>query len=106
LNEYNSVARNVKGAKGYLKILIDEATRERAEEAHRKLTELVAARIRKAGSIPKNNKYVDLSAAIRDDLYLFEMKSTTDGMSMGRSDEPYPSCTNTGICKKSQLRTS
>jgi hypothetical protein len=43
------------------------------------LTDLVADKIRRAGSIPKNNRYVALSAAIREDLYLFEMKSTTDG---------------------------
>jgi Holliday junction resolvase len=42
------------------------------------LTDLVAAKLRKAGSIPKNNKYVDLSAVWGDDLYSFEMKSTTD----------------------------
>jgi len=42
------------------------------------LMDLVAAKIRKVGSIPKNNKFVDLSAAIDDGFYLFEMKSTTD----------------------------
>jgi hypothetical protein len=79
LNEYNSVAGKAREAKGYLNVLINEAERERAEDAHRMLTELVASKIRKAGSIPKNNKYIDLSAAIDNDLYLFEMKSTTDG---------------------------
>ncbi len=33
----------------------------------------------------KNNRYVDLSAAIRDDLYLFEMKSTTAGNAHGQT---------------------
>jgi hypothetical protein len=66
-------------AKGYLNVLIDDAARERADGAHQMLMELVASKIRRKGSIPKNNKYIDLSAAIRDDLYLFEMKSTTDG---------------------------
>jgi hypothetical protein len=79
LDEYKSVAGKAKEAKGYLNVLIDEASRERAEDAHRMLTNLVATKIRGAGSIPKNNKYVDLSAVVRDDLYIFEMKSTTDG---------------------------
>jgi hypothetical protein len=84
LDEYNSVAGKVREAKGYLNVLIDDAARERAEDAHRMLTELVASKIRRAGSIPKNNRYVDLSAAIRDDLYLFEMKSTTAGNAHGQ----------------------
>ncbi len=58
--------------------MIDDAARERANDSHQMLTDLVAAKLRKAGSIPKNNKYVDLSAVWGDDLYLFEMKSTTD----------------------------
>jgi hypothetical protein len=78
LNEYKSVEGKVREARGYINVLVDDATRERAEGAHRMLTDLVADKIRRAGSIPKNNRYVDLSAAIREDLYLFEMKSTTD----------------------------
>jgi hypothetical protein len=42
------------------------------------LTNLVASKIQKAGAIPKRNQFVDLSALMRDDFYLFEMKSTTD----------------------------
>jgi hypothetical protein len=78
LDEYKSVAGKVREAKGYINVLIDDAARERAEDSHRMLTELVAAKVRAASSIPKSNRYVDLSAVIRDDLYLFEMKSTTD----------------------------
>ena len=77
LNEYNDVARKAREASGYISVLIDDATRERANDAHRMLTNLVARKIRGAGSLPKNNRYVDLSAVIGDDLYLFEMKSTT-----------------------------
>jgi hypothetical protein len=65
--------------KGTSNVLIDDAARERADEAHRLLIDLVAAKVRQTGAIPKSNRYVDLSAAIQDDLYLFEMKSTTDG---------------------------
>jgi|SRR5579872_1717640 len=79
LDEYTEVARKAREAKGYLNVLIDDAARERADAAHRMLTNLVAAKIRDAGSIPKNNRFIDLSAAISEDLYLFEMKSTTDG---------------------------
>lgn len=79
LDEYKSVAKKAREARGCINVLIDDAARERADEAHRMLTNLVAAKIRRTGAIPKNNRYVDLSAAIRDDFYLFEMKSTTDG---------------------------
>jgi hypothetical protein len=79
LDEYKDVAAKAREAKGYLNVLIDDAARERADEAHRMLTNLVAAKIRNAGAIPKNNRYVDLSAVVSDELYLFEMKSTTDG---------------------------
>lgn len=78
LEEYRSVSARAREASGYLTVLIDEAARERAEESHRMLVELVAAKIRAAGWIPKANKYVDLSAAGREEFYLFEMKSTTD----------------------------
>jgi hypothetical protein len=77
LTEYNNVARKAKEASGYISVLIDDAARERANDAHRMLTNLVAKKIRGAGFLPKNNRYVDLSAVVEDDLYLFEMKSTT-----------------------------
>jgi hypothetical protein len=78
LDEYRSVAGKVRDAKGYINVLIDDAARERVEDSHRMLMEIVASKMRKAGSIPKNNKYVDLSAVLSDNFYLFEMKSTTD----------------------------
>jgi len=78
LDEYKSVAGKVRDTKGYINVLIDDAARERAEDSHRMLIELVASKILRAGSIPKNNKYVDLSAVLSDNFYLFEMKSTTD----------------------------
>ncbi len=37
----------------------------------------VADRIRRARAIPKQNRYIDLSATINNSHYLFEMKSTT-----------------------------
>jgi hypothetical protein len=78
LGEYQSIETRARESKGYINVLIDDAARERAEGAHRMLTNLVAARIRKAGSIPKSNQFVDLSAAMPRGFYLFEMKSTTD----------------------------
>jgi hypothetical protein len=43
------------------------------------------SRKRRAGSTPRNNKYVDLSAVIGRDLYLFEMKSTSDTNAHGQT---------------------
>ncbi|MDP4199577.1 MAG: hypothetical protein Q8922_15560 [Bacteroidota bacterium] len=38
----------------------------------------MAEKIRKHGAVPRMNRYVDLSAKIGDQNYLFEMKSTTE----------------------------
>ncbi len=78
LTTYNDVAGNVRNARGYISVLIDDAARERAENAHKVLTNLVAGKIRDSGAIPKSNRYVDLSAVLNDNLYFFEMKSTTN----------------------------
>ena len=38
----------------------------------------MAERLRQRGAIPKANRYVDLSARLNGEDYLFEMKSTTE----------------------------
>jgi C-terminal AAA-associated domain len=76
LQIYEEVARRARDARSYLPVLIDEAARERANDAHRMLTNLVARRIREAGAVPKRNKYVDLSTVWNRRPYLFEIKST------------------------------
>jgi hypothetical protein len=48
------------------------------------LTNLVAEKVRSAGAIPKRNPYIDLSAVVNDDLFLFEMKSTTTANAHGQ----------------------
>jgi hypothetical protein len=78
LDEYNGVAGTVRKEKGMLTVMIDDAAKERAETAHRDLLDLVAAKIRSAGAIPRNNPIVDLAASIKDNDFLFEMKSTTE----------------------------
>jgi hypothetical protein len=79
LDEYNGVAGSVRKAKGMLTVMIDDAAKERAERAHQELLDLVATKIRAAGAIPRNNPIVDLAATVRDEDFLFEMKSTTEG---------------------------
>ncbi len=79
LDEYNGVAGSVRRAKGMLTVMVDDATKERAEKAHKMLVEMVAKKIRRAGAIPRNNPIVDLAATVKGDDFLFEMKSTTDG---------------------------
>jgi len=78
LREYEEVGRRAKQDPQTLKVLINAAAKERASESHRMLTNLVAARIRNAGAIPKRNRFVDLLAKVNDNTYLFEMKSTTE----------------------------
>jgi hypothetical protein len=78
LAEYNNVAEKVKQAEGYINAQIDAVAKERADGAHQLLTNIVATKIRNARAIPKQNRYIDLSTVFADELYLFEMKSTTD----------------------------
>lgn len=78
LEEYSGVAGSARKAKGVLTVMIDDAATERAEKAHQMLMNLVAKKVRGVGAIPRNNPIVDLAATVRDDDFLFEMKSTTD----------------------------
>jgi len=77
LSEYQSTARRIKEEVGNVTALINEAARERANNSHKMLTDLVADRIRAAGAIPKCNSLIDLSTQISNRIYLFEIKSTT-----------------------------
>jgi hypothetical protein len=77
LNEYQGVARKVREGTSTVSVLINEAARERASQAHDMLTKLVASKIRAAGAIPKQNKLIDLATRAFDEDYMFEMKSTT-----------------------------
>jgi hypothetical protein len=79
LQTYEEVTARAKQTRGYLTVLVDEAARDRANDAHKMLTNLISKRIRAAGAIPRFNKYVDMSTHYDDAPYLFEMKSTKDG---------------------------
>lgn len=78
LKTYQNVSRRAKEASGYLSVIVNEAARERANDAHRMLTDLVARKIKAAGAIPKYNRYIDMSTVLDGTPYLFEMKSTRD----------------------------
>jgi hypothetical protein len=77
LLEYQDQSRRVKKSEEAIQYFVDQASRERANSVHTELVNLMAQKIRKHGSIPRTNRYVDLSARIGDQDYLFEMKSTT-----------------------------
>lgn len=59
--------------------MVDRALVERSKSAHGALTNLVAARLRAVGCVPRSNGYVDLAALVGRVPHLFEMKSTTAG---------------------------
>jgi hypothetical protein len=84
LTDYNNIAEKARSAEGYLASQIDAAALERAGLAHQMLTNCVANKIRLAGAIPKQNRYIDLSATINNNHYLFEMKSTTSANAHGQ----------------------
>ncbi len=60
LKDYMEVAFRAEKALEFITFTIDNVARERATESHRRLTNLVAARVRNAGGVPKSNKLVDL----------------------------------------------
>lgn len=78
LNEYQNLSNAIRQNTKSISVLIDEAQKDRALKSHRMLTNLMARKIRETGAIPKRNPYVDLSALVGQEIYLFEMKSTKD----------------------------
>ena len=79
LNEYQDLSSEIRQNTKSVSVLINDAQKDRALKSHRMLTNLMAEKIRKAGAIPKRNPYIDLSARIANQVYLFEMKSSNDG---------------------------
>lgn len=77
LAEYREVARRTKQAHGMIRYAVDEASRERASADHEALTALVAGRLRAQGAVPRRNRFIDLAARVQDQLFMFEIKTTT-----------------------------
>jgi hypothetical protein len=78
LKEYQEQAQRVASKQEAIEYYVDRAKRERASTSHETLVSLMAERLRLRGAVPKANRYVDLSARLDDEDYLFEMKSTTE----------------------------
>lgn len=78
LKEYQEQAQRVASKLEAIEYYVDRAKRERASTSHETLVCLMAERLRQRGAIPKANRYVDLSARLDEEDYLFEMKSTTE----------------------------
>lgn len=77
LREYKWAASRFSAAKRFISYEIRKTQRDRANSVHSHLTNLVATKIRKAGGIPRSNRLIDLAANIKQNTFLFEMKSTT-----------------------------
>ncbi len=78
LREYETVNLRTSKAREDIIIYQNSAAVDRADNAHRKLVNLVADRIKKSGSIPRYNKFIDLATKNDDKDFIFEMKSITD----------------------------
>lgn len=76
--EYQAVAERTRQAQETIQVLRNDAAVERADNAHRRLVNLVAERLRAAGSLPRFNPMIDLFAPVGDKSYIFEMKSITE----------------------------
>lgn len=78
LQEYQTVELRTMKAKETVVIHREQAAIERADNAHRKLVNLVANRIRNINIIPRYNQLIDLAARVAETDFIFEMKSITD----------------------------
>lgn len=78
LTEYNTIARRVNAFQNTITFELDRAKKDRANDAHSRLTNLLAHKIRKKGGIPKSNVLIDLATQINDGKFIFEIKSTTE----------------------------
>jgi hypothetical protein len=84
LGEYKTVDERASSAKREITIYRDQAKLDRADNAHRQLVNLVADRVRRKGSLPRSNVYIDLAARIDEGDYIFEMKSITEDNAKGQ----------------------
>lgn len=76
LKEYQLVAERARASRD-IQIMINDVARERADNAHRRLVNLVSVRLNEAGVVGRYNKLVDLAARVQNKPFLFEMKSIT-----------------------------
>lgn len=81
LQEYQTVEMRAAKAVETIVTYRDLAATDRADNAHRKLVNLVASRIRATGSIPRYNQIIDLATRHNNEDFIFEMKSITQANS-------------------------
>lgn len=77
LQEYQTVEMRAAKAVETIVTYRDLAATDRADNAHRRLVNLVAQRIRATGSIPRYNQLIDLATRHNNEDFIFEMKSIT-----------------------------
>lgn len=78
LQEYQTIQERIQNASETVQYQIDLQKLERASNAHTRLVNLVADRIREIGSTPKYNQLIDLATRVEGSDYIFEMKSLTN----------------------------
>ena len=78
LTEYNTVESRVSAFKNTIKYELDRTKRDRANYSHKRLTNLLAHKIRQNDGIPKSNVLIDLATQINAQKYIFEVKSATE----------------------------
>lgn len=78
LIEYETVQERSNIARETIVIYREQAVLDRADNAHRRLVNLVANRIKLSGQIPRFNQLIDLATRYNDQDIIFEMKSITD----------------------------
>jgi len=57
--------------------MVWDASADRADNAHRRLVNLLASRMKEANAIPRNNQLIDIATRYDDKDFIFEVKSIT-----------------------------
>jgi len=78
LKQYEIVEERVQKAVQSFNLEISGIQTERANNAHHKLVNFVAERVKRAGGRPTFNRLIDLATQMNTSQYIFEMKSITD----------------------------
>lgn len=77
LKAYETVEERTGNAILQTPIMRDQVASERAVNAHIRLVNLIAERLRDTGTLPRCNQLIDLAASVDGQPYIFEMKSMT-----------------------------
>lgn len=76
LKLFTETSNRLRKARGLIRVEVDAAAIERANMKHEKLRSLLSRKIKKCGSYPTYNRFIDLAARISNEDFIIEVKSS------------------------------